>query len=126
MSKHHLLSPLFQISKLPPQPRKLVFFLLGKYLTFSIHLTTFMNMENVISHCEPMPILGHYRGLVVLILASLLWKLKIFWCVHYYIPTPTKNQKLINAKKDVEGSIDHRNRGGWKTMPFKIGDYFPY
>ena len=47
MSKHHLLSPLFQISKLS-QPRKLVIFLLGNYLTFSIHLTTFMNMENVI------------------------------------------------------------------------------
>ena len=48
MSKHHLLFPLFQISKLPPQPRKLVIFLLGNYLTFSIPLTTFMKMENVI------------------------------------------------------------------------------
>ena len=48
MSKHNLLFPLFQISKLPPQARKLVIFHLGNYLTFSIPLTNFMNMENVI------------------------------------------------------------------------------
>ena len=38
MFKHHLLSPLFQIPKLPPQPRKLVISL-GNYLTLSINLT---------------------------------------------------------------------------------------
>ena len=38
MSEHHLLSPLFQIPKLPPQPRKLVIFLLGNYLTLNINL----------------------------------------------------------------------------------------
>ena len=39
MFKHHSLSPLFQIPKLPPQPRKLVIFLHGNYLTLSINLT---------------------------------------------------------------------------------------
>ena len=38
MFKHHSLSPLFKIPKLPPQPRKLVIFLLGKYLTLNINL----------------------------------------------------------------------------------------
>ena len=38
MFKHHSFPPLFQIPKLPLQPRKLVIFLLGNYLTISINL----------------------------------------------------------------------------------------
>ena len=38
MFKHNSFPPLLKIPKLPPQPRKLVIFLLGNYLTLSINL----------------------------------------------------------------------------------------
>ena len=41
MFKHHSLSPLFKIPKIPLQPRKLVIFLLGNYLTLSINLAKY-------------------------------------------------------------------------------------
>jgi len=59
---------------------------------------------------------------MVSILASLPGKLKSFWCVHDHGPAPTKAQKSMKVEKDEEGSFELRNQGGWKTMPFIIGN----
>ena len=48
MPKHHLLFHYSKYQTFYPQPRKLLIFLLDNYLTFSIHLKNFINIENVI------------------------------------------------------------------------------
>nr|AQX43137.1 NPF family transporter [Pinus pinaster] len=53
------------------------------------------------------------------ILTSFPCKLKSFCVAHDDIPT--KDQKSKEGEKD-EGSFDHSSKGGWKTMPFIIGN----
>jgi len=62
---------------------------------------------------------------MVSIFASLPGKLKSFWCVHDHGPAPAKAQKSMKVEKDEEGSFELRNQGGWKTMPFIIGELLP-
>ena len=56
MSKIIYYPPYSKSQSFHSQPRKLVIFLLGNYLTFSIHLTTLMNMEkydlNIETQCK--------------------------------------------------------------------------
>lgn len=59
---------------------------------------------------------------MVSILAFLPCNLKSFWCVRYDSPAPTNAQRSMKGEKDEEGSFHHRNKGGWKTMPFIIGE----
>lgn len=57
------------------------------------------------------------------ILTSFPCKLKSFCVAHDDIPT--KDQKSNEGEKDEEGSFDHSSKGGWKTMPFIIGELLP-
>jgi hypothetical protein len=62
------------------------------------------------------------RAPMVSMLTSLPCKLKSFCVVHKDSPASTKPQKSVEGEKEEEGSFDHSEKGGWKTMPFIIGE----